>query len=301
MIFTKKQVENLLEIIDFNTSLFITTQMGADVLSTYDKHILSKFGFDITKIIQEFPPYLQSFMWGRLTGWLDNNQASKVVYKDFKKYLDSGQYFPLSKVEQNMYDISLNRSYSHIKNLGGKRKDELVKQISEEDIRREITSGISKRESAQSIISNWGHKTDNWQRDYGRIVDTEMNSIFQLGRAKTIDEKFGKEALVWKQTYPGACRHCIRLHLTGGIGSKPIVKPLSEIMANGSNIGRKVADWKFTIESEHPFCRCFLSTQSPGTVWDDDKKMFVYPDKYERKIERKSKIIIKVGDKTFTT
>jgi len=254
MIFTKQQTEKLLEIIDFHTAMFVTTQMGEDVLSSYDKFILGKFGFNVKKIVEKYPPYLQSFLFGRLTGWLSENQASKIVYKDFNKYLKSGQYFPLTKQEQTMYDLSIQRSYGHIKNLGVKRKDELTRQINEEEVRKELSEAIKKRESIQTIISNWGHKHENWQRDYGRIAETEMNSIFQLGRALQLKEKHGAEVKVFKNVFPGACRHCIRLYLTGGIGSKPKLFTIEELQANGSNIGRKVADWKPVVESTHPFC-----------------------------------------------
>lgn len=299
MIFTKNQVEKLLEIIDLHSSMFIVTQMGGDVLSTYDKYILNKFGFNYKSIIREYPPYLQSFMFGRLTSWLSDNQANSIVYSDFERYLKSGQYFPLTSKEKSLYDISINRSYKHIKNLGDKQKGELTKQISEEDIRREFSKAIEDRESIQTIISNWGHQTGNWQRDYGRIAETEMNSIMNLGRALQFEERFGKEVMVWKETFPQACRHCIRLHCTAGIGSQPILKPISEVIANGANVGRKVADWLFTIESEHPFCRCLLKHYLKGMIWNEELRDFVWPEKYERRYERKSKAIITVGSKTF--
>ena len=299
MIFTKQQTEKLLQIIDFATSMFITTQMGESVLSTFDKYILNKFGFDVSSIVQKYPPYLQSFLFGRLTGWLNDNQASQVVYRDFEKYLKSGQYFPLTEKEQSLYDISIRRSYSHIKDLANKRKDKLINTISEEDVRREISESISKRKSIQTIISNWGNSTGDWQRDYGRIAETEMNSIFNLGRATSIENRYGSETLVWKHTFPLACRHCIRLHCTNGIGSKPILKPLNEVIGNGSNIGRKVADWLFTVDSEHPFCRCILKYYVDGQIWDEKVNDFVWPEKYEQKIKRTQKNKIQVGDKTF--
>ena len=299
MIFTKDQIENLLEIIDLHTSMFIVTQMGGDVLSTYDKYILRKFGFNISKITREYPPYLQSFIFGRLTAWLSDNQANSIAYSDFKTYLSSGQYFPLTKKEKSLYDLSISRSYKHIKNLGDKRKDEFTKQLTEEDIRREIAGSFENRTSIQTIISNWGHQTDNWQRDYGRIAETELNTIFQLGRALQIEQKYGLEQRVYKTVYPQACRHCIKLYLTNGIGSQPKIFTLKQLLENGSNVGRRVDEWKAVIESTHPFCRCNLYTVPEGTVWDEEKKMFVYPEKYERKIERKSKVIITVGTKRF--
>lgn len=298
-ILTKSNIEKLLEIIDFTTSLFVTTQMGGDVLSTQDKYILNKFGFDIEKITQKYPPYLQNFLFGRLTAWLTDNQASSIVYSDFEKYLKSTQYFPLTKKESNLYDISIRHSYTHIKNLAEKRKDNLIQSLTEEDIRKEISSSIEQRTSIQNIVSNWGNKTGDWQRDYGRIAETEMNSIFQLGRATQIEERYGKEQLVYKQVYDGACRHCIRLYLTQGIGSKPILFKLEDLILNGTNIDLKVADWKAVLESTHPFCRCNLHTLPEGMVWDEEKKEFIYPEKYEQTIKRTQKNKLMVGDKVF--
>ena len=97
----------------------------------------------------------------------------------------------------------------------------------------------------------------------------------------------------------GACRHCIRLYLTQGMGSQPKIYTLKQFLENGSNIGRKVDDWKAVLESTHPWCRCNLQYVPEGTIWNEEKKMFVYPEKYERKIERKSKVIITVGTKRF--
>jgi hypothetical protein len=269
------------------------------VLFRSDRYILSKYGFDIAKIQTKYPPFLQSFIFGRLTGWLNDNQASQVAYSDFEKYLKSGQYFPLTKKEQTLYDISINRSYDHIKNLASKRKDELKRMISEEDVRNEISEAISKRKSIQKIVSEWGTKTGDWQRDYARIAETEMNSIFQLGRATQIEERYGKDQKVYKDVFEGACRHCIRLYLTGGIESQPKIFTLQELQENGTNIGLKVNDWKPIVGSTHAFCRCQLQYLSNGEVWDKEKKQFVYPEKYEQVIKRTQKNKLIVGDKVF--
>lgn len=299
MIFTKNQVSNLMNIIDFTTSMFIVTQMGEDVLSSYDKYIFNKFGFDINKIVEKYPPYLQSFMFGRLTSWLSDNQASQIAYKDFEKYLKSGQYFPLTTKEQNLYDISINRSYGHIKNLAEKRKGVLQTSITEEDVRREISEGIKNRTSKQRIISNWGNKTGDWQRDYLRIAETEHNDIFQLGRVAQIEERSGNQAQVYKHVFPGACRHCIRLYMNGGVNGVPKLFTVEELMANGTNIGRKVADWLPVVGSTHPFCRCNNHEKDPDERWDEEKHQFVLPEKYEQKIKRTKKNKLTVGDKVF--
>lgn len=112
-----------------------------------------------------------------------------------------------------------------------------------------------------------------------------------------IERSHGTEAKVYKTVYELACRHCIRLYLTNGIGSQPILFTVAELVANGSNIGRKVADWKAVVESTHPFCRCNLSYVMDGYKWNKEKKDFVPSSDWKRKVERKSKVKINWGDK----
>ena len=58
-----------------------------------------------------------------------------------------------------------------------------------------------------------------------------------------------------------------------------IVFPLKEIIANGNNIGRKVADWKPTISPTHPYCRCTINYKDPNIDWDAEMHAFVKPKK----------------------
>jgi len=138
----------------------------------------------------------------------------------------------------------------------------------------------------------------------GRIVDTEMNNIFQRGRAVQIAEQNkGKDPLVYKDVYEGACRHCIHLYLTRGLGSEPRVFKLSQLIANGTNIGRKVRDWLGTISGVHPWCRCNLRIKEEYTKWDKIKKQFVYDEeelkKEEERLGIRGTVKIIVGEKVF--
>ena len=92
-------------------------------------------------------------------------------------------------------------------------------------------------------------------------METELNNVWQLGRAQTIEERQGKEALVFKDVFAGGCRSCIKLYTTDGIGSKPRVFKLSELQANGDNIGKKQTDWLPVIGSTHPHCFNSKSTK----------------------------------------
>lgn len=87
-------------------------------------------------------------------------------------------------------------------------------------------------------------------------METEYQGVFNMGRVQSyMREGDGPNTLIYFDVYPAACRHCIRLYLTAGIGSEPKLFTAEELIGNGTNIGRRVADWKPTIiTAVHPFC-----------------------------------------------
>ena len=307
MIFTGQQLEEVLQIIDANIIRFSVGVLGSSILTDNDKKILTRFGIDLTKITKNFPDYERMYHFGKLSQILGNFNASRLSYDQFAQYLQKGQYLPFSPVERNMLEISKQRTYSHLKGLGNGIKRDVTNTVNnvtdatrdayENIIKEKISRGIQDRQSLSEIVSEIGHRTGDWQRDMGRIVDTEMNNIMQEGRARVIKDRTGDDAKVYKDVYPGACRHCIRLYLTAGIGSKPKVFLLKELTANGDNVGKKVANWVPTLGAVHPWCRCTLHEYKEGYVWDEEKQTFVPPaiDKAAPKLGIK----ITVGEKVY--
>jgi len=132
------------------------------------------------------------------------------------------------------------------------------------------------RETTKQIASDIGHATGDWARDLGRIAHTEGHTAAERGmagrwQAQTDEDalRLAREAeaagrvpppprgvLVFKLPRPGACSHCIDLHLDGGV---PRIYRLADAEGNGTNAGRKAADWRFVVGSVHPWCGCSLS------------------------------------------
>lgn len=291
MIFSEHQISEILRIIDFQHAFFIGTDISVDVLSESDKHILRQYGVEPEQLRTDFTPYEQAFYFGRLTTAL-KDQAGKVGYNDFLQYLRRGQYVPLSQKEQNALNYVRKQSYSHIKNLGQRIRQDVDRIIIEEDIKKRheyeriiqgsLEEAIKKRGSVKDVVLSIGNKTKDWGRDLGRIAETEMQAAFETGRAEEIRKEYGDRAIVYKDVFPGACRYCIRLFTTNGIGSEPKLFKLEQLIANGTNIGRKVDDWKATIPPVHPFC--FTNYRTP-----------IYTSKGWRYIKD-----IKVGDLVLT-
>lgn len=308
MIFTPNQIDDILRIIDFQHVLFISNNVGIDVLTENDKEILKIYGVDVNKLKPGITPTEQSFLFGRLSAALGDRRTSTLTYNDFLKYLRKGQFLPISQTDKNALDYVKSSTYNHIKGLGDKIKQTSRGMIIEQDEKRRaeyekvigdaVKRAVVERDTVKSIVSEIGHKTFDWGRDLGRIAETELQNAYEYGRAVTIAEDYGVEARVYKDVYPGACRWCIKFYLKNGIGSEPIVFSLEELKANGTNVGKKTDDWQPTVGAVHPFCRCQLNHLPKNYVWSEEKNQFV-PKKAERKVERKSKVEITVGNNKF--
>ena len=308
MIFTKQEIQNILELVDAHTRQLLGLNLGYGILRNSDKKLLTDYGFDIKELQVDWPPYLQSFLFGRLAGILKETQLRQITYSDFINYLKKQQFIPLSPREKQEYEVAKEKTYSHIVRFGNKMKSEVASMIYGEDqasrldqekvLRQELKRAVLERKQLKTIISDIGKRMGTWSIDWARIVDTEMQDIFNRGVAQSIRAQFGNDQLVYKDTFAGACRFCIKLHLTSGSGSEPIVFKLSDLYANGSNIGKKKEDWLATVGPEHPFCRCHIRYVLPSQVWDQNRKEFVTKTLSE-KIDRKSKVIITVDEKKF--
>jgi hypothetical protein len=306
MILTPNQIQEVLQIIERNHLVYTLVNVGVSVLSDYEKKILRNYGIDVSKINQSGTPYDRAYYWGKLSQQLAQ-QAGNVEYKDFLQYMRKGQYRKLTPQEQQQLDIAKQRSYSHIKSLNDTIKSQFTQLTTEQAqkirlqrekvVSDEVKQAIIEKKSLSDLGNSIGKRIGDWSINYGRIADTEMQAIYNEGRIAEIQEQYGEDAEIYKRTFEGACRHCISLHLTSGVGSKPVIKPLKEIVGNGSNIGRKVADWKFTVPPEHPYCRCEVEYKDPKTVWSQEEGRFIYP-KTDRVRERPRARLV-VGDKEF--
>jgi hypothetical protein len=102
------------------------------------------------------------------------------------------------------------------------------------------------------------------------------------------------------------CKSCRNAYLNKD-GSPKIFR-LSELEANGSNIGLKPNEWKPTLGQLHLNCRCILQyvnvlkgTTLNDYIWSEKSQRYILNEELikDKKVERKSKVKITVGKKTF--
>lgn len=305
MKFTNRHIQEFFSIIEMNHLIYTAQVVGVDSLLPEDITLLKRFGIDVDSLRTDWTELTQSFHWGRLSQAL-GSYAGAITYNDFSEYLKRGQYIPLNQTEKYALKYVKQNTYTHIKGLGDRVKvtvngiitenDPLVRASYENVIRDAAERTIIERDSLQNMVLEIGHKTGDWKRDIGRIVDTEMQNAYQYGRSEQIKREQGSLSKVYKHVFPQACKYCIKLYLTNGMGSQPRIFTLKELQSNGTNIGRKAADWQPVIPATHPWCRCELTPIPEGYVWDEEKGMFS-PSKSEKR--EKKGVTIYVGDKVF--
>ena len=310
MFLTPNQLEVIEKIFERQTALFIGRSLGPEFLSTSEKKTLQGMGIDLDELYKRYnDPVLQNFHLGMLTGALPEARTKKLNFNELVKYISSGKHIPLNEREKATINSVKSQSLRDIKSINGRIFNDVNGIIAQEHrndretyekvIRGEIERGIAERRTTSSIVQELGKKTGDWSRQWGKMVEYVSHQAFDEGRAAIYKKRGGEEALVFKQPYAGACKHCIRLYLTGGIGSKPKVFKLSELESNGTNIGRKSESWLPVVGSTHVHCRCTLHYLEPGQEWDEEKKRFVI-QKEERKpkINRKP-VKVRIGDEEY--
>lgn len=312
MLFTEEEIKKIIGNIDFAVAKLVAKVLGKDFLTKADLDLLKSKGVDLVKLLPKFPSHYQSFLFGRLSAAIGNEATSQVNYTEFVKFMSNMGLFEPTSSEMEFYRVAANKTYTHIKGFAEKIKNDVRASISAEElsflqaqerakadkiIRKELLDGTFSKRSIKKIASNLAEQMNDWNRDWGRIVETESQDIYNLGRA-SIMMKENSDPKVYFDVFPGACRHCIRLYLTHGIGSQPKIFSLSQLLDNGTNYGVKSKDWKPTVHPVHPFCRCDLRYLPDGYSWNEETGRFEMKDK-DNKVERKGKVTITIGDRKY--
>lgn len=310
--FSIEQINSLLDILKNQNLIFINSHLGPDYLTQDEIMRLQSFGinpyhhYSLQNDIIEM-----SFHFGIISDAIGTFDARKITHSNLVDYFKSGEFIPLTKIERNTIESIKRQFLGDVKSLQGRMFNDINNTISIEEknnrqayekvIRDEVLKGVEKRKTAKNIARELARKTGDWNRNFDRIVQFISHTAFNEGRAAMLEEKSGKDALVWKDVYDGACRYCISAYCTGGIGSEPKIFKLSTLKANGTNIGRKVNELKPVIGSHHPHCRCTINELSEGYNWNKTTRNFDLPkENYKPTSKRERKPVrITINNKTY--
>jgi hypothetical protein len=313
-LFSLSQIHSILEVLQKQNLLFISSKLGINYLTEEEVSKLQHYGINPYHLYKESKDIaLMSFHFGLLSDALGKLEANKITHKDLIEYFEKGNHIPLTVIERNtiesikkqyLGDIKANngRIFQDVNNIISKNEKNNRKAY-EEVIRDEVAKGILMKKTSGEIARDIARKTGDWSRNFKRIVDFISHTAFDEGRAASIQDKYGDNTLVYKDVYEGACKHCIRVYLTGGIGSEPKIFKLSTLKANGTNIGRKADELKPVIGSTHVNCRCTIHQLNTKYAWNPKSQSLDIPkiNPKERKLrEGRKPIRITIAGKEYS-
>lgn len=314
-LFTPSQIDQIKDQIRKENLIFILKNVGAYGLTADDKAFLSRNDIDLENIKNEYPIIKSAFQFGQWSANTEPKFAREISFDEFMKVVKSKTFLPLTEAEKYAYNAIQYDTTRDIKSLGSRLGNKLDTVISEADsklkpkyikiIGEKTKEAILKRSTIKELASTLYHSTDDVTRDLIRVSQYQLHTTFNIGKFEEYKRIYKDLTRYYFYVYPNSCKHCSNLYLTKGFGSKPKEFTSEELIENGSNIGRKVADWKPTIASIHPYCRCTIMPIAPWEKWSDKDKKYVFTEgaakelieeAKKKKAQRMSQGEIKKGD-----
>jgi hypothetical protein len=257
------QTQELLKIIDRNQLPIIGSELGTEFLTDYDKKLLKDFGIDISGLYKpELSSVQTSFHFGMLAEALGALEANKLTYTTLKDYIKQGNYIPISEQQKATLNSIKMQTFSSLKSLNGNIFADINNVLvdktlagQQQFLADELKEGTRLKQTMVQISHGIAEKTGDWNRNFDRIIITASQDAYEAGKAAVIQlRNHNKDPFVYKNVFQQACGACIKAYLTHGIRSQPIIFKLSELRANGTNIGRKKAFWLPVVGTMHPHC-----------------------------------------------
>ena len=286
------QIKTLIKLYHLN---FLFDVVGSDFLSedelTFLEDNLGKSKLNYSNI----PLLDKIFAFGQISQKIGLQNANKITKKDLEDWLKENKVKATNQLEKIKAQAYL---------------DVLSKQFQiEKDLRQGILNESNKEEFKMSDIVDYiKGKFEDWsylKQSIAYVSESALNEG-KVEEIKKQNEVRGGEIYVMKVPIldERLCSSCRKAYLNND-GTPKIFK-LSEIEANGTNIGKKQKDWLPTLGMMHPSCRCLLQEFEllPNTTFDDyefdeSKQRYILKAKKEHKVQRRSKVTIWVGEKKF--
>lgn len=277
----------MLDILQRQQIVFVATHVGVNWLSPADILLLKAHGIDVNQFKNKQGIIEHAFLFGILAEAIGDKRAKKMNYAQFQTFLKSGGFIPLTDEEEFALNQMKNRAFNDITNLGARMRNAVSNSVVRNNqqqavvvvnmIRQKTINALQLRQSATQLAATLADTSKDWEVDWLRIAYYLTHEAYNSGRAQGILRNHGANAEVYFDVYPKACKECKELFLTDpdDLDSEPIVFKLSDIIANGNNIGRKKDNWKPTISPVHPYCRCTINYKNPDMEWDAEKKAFL--------------------------
>ena len=216
-----------------------------------------------------------SYQYGKL-GTIKGKDLANMSAADVKALM---RQVKLTPSQQHSVEFMKIKAQQHIDSLTQKITSNVIASAIQSDlsmwseIKQVIPAAIENNSPRYKVLQELRDKTQDMYRDWHRVAQTEMWSAKCQGEAEAILNKEsplskqGAETEVYIRPSKNACQKCKQLYVESD-GVTPKVFLLSELMSNGSNYGKKQADWLPCIPPLHPNCSCVMNVKPKDTKFD---------------------------------
>lgn len=273
---TPEQVNAIKRIIEKRHAAIILRVLGADSLTTEERGMLLAAGIPVDKVENAIK---DAYLYGQFLAQTEKPAAKKMTYEQFQQEV-AKHPVSLSQAEENAVQAASLHAGAHIRHLGAKVEQQAAMLVFKEDatlrskllgdVQKEVAGNVQRRESIGKLKKQLADIQKDWSRDWNRVAITEKTNALNRGVADKMAADHG-DAWVFKRPMPDACKHCVKLHI--GPDGHPRLFRLSQLEANGTNVGKKAADWLPVVGTVHPHCQCQLHRVPPGWGFDDDDEL----------------------------
>lgn len=290
------KIKTLIKLYHLN---FLYNTIGGDYLSEDEMNFLED-NLGKSKISKgEIPLLDKIFAFGQITQKIGLENSNKITKKDLEDWLKENKVKVTTQLEKIKAQAYL---------------DVLSKQFQiEKDLRQGVLNEANKEDFKMSdVVEYIKGKFEDWAYLKDSIAYVSESALNE-GKVEEIKSQAGKDGeedpWVYKVVVEDnkLCPHCRRAYQKSD--GTPKLYRLSELAANGTNIGRKPNEWLPTLGPVHLHCRCLLQYMEDiaGTTFNDyefneEKQRYILKEKdldKIRKVERKSRVKIDIGSKHF--
>lgn len=273
MALTPSQIRQIKKVIEEHMNVIMELTIGDTKVSP---ETLKKIGVpkSVSNLITD------SYKYGKLTTVVNKN-LSKMSPQEVNDMLKK---LKVSSRQQKSMEYLKAKTQLSIDNLTQRMTSAVITSALQNQldmyqaIGQVVPEAVKKNTDRYKVVQQLRDLTQDWERDWHRVAHSEMWDAKVQGEANAIMDnespisKKGKDTMVFKRPAPNACNKCKQLYLEAD-GITPKLFKITELQANGSNYGKKQADWKPTLGILHPNCMCPLSVMPDGYKFDSSGQL----------------------------
>lgn len=273
MVISKKTIAKIKEIVKKKHAKLGITLLGNSIYTRSELNALKKQGIDISNTTS-----LMDLAYNHNFVNTEGNPTNPTSVED----MTAQQSVPGIKPEGEAHDYAVEHSNENVAQLIEKMSTDVSTKLeglireSNNQYKSNALQNLDRSDAADELVKEGmigqikGKLRDaanDSGRDWHRVATTEISNVIGIGstdrivaknRAKSMDDVFVyRIAIIDAKT----CKYCKRFYIDAD--GSPKVYKLSTLLSNGSNYGKKTADWAPVVVATHPNERCSQMIEVP--------------------------------------